>query len=72
MAKLGKVLTISLVFLVVGMLFIFFENHFYQFVDEDGVLHESLFLPFGVILLLLGGIGVVLDLAIRFANNVKK
>ena len=58
-----KVLKISLLLLVVGMLCILFENTFYQYISQDGMLYESLFLPLGVIFVLLAGIGLVYVLA---------
>jgi hypothetical protein len=30
------------------------ENTFYQYIDKNGLLHESLFLPFGVLGLVFG------------------
>ena len=44
----------ALALLLVGVLFLLIENIFYQYVDEDGVLHESLFLPLGVTALVTG------------------
>ena len=41
-------------FLLTGFSFLFLENTFYQYLDEDGFLHESLFLPLGVFALIIG------------------
>lgn len=46
--------------LVLGVVSICLENIFYQYLDEDGVLHESFFMPLGVFSLLLGGLGLLL------------
>ena len=61
--KNNKVLILCLVLLVTGIICLVLENHFYQYVDEDGYLRESLFLPIGVFSFLLGGIGLVVMLA---------
>jgi len=55
-----KLFRVSLILLVLGIGFLCFENIFYQYIDENGVLHESLFMPLGVFSLLLGGIGLFL------------
>ena len=39
---------------------LFLENSFYQFVDKDGVLHESFFLPLGCLSLIGGLIGLLI------------
>jgi hypothetical protein len=54
-----KTFKVSFFFLLVGVLFLFLENTFYQYLDGDGVLHESLFLPLGVISIYLGAIGFI-------------
>ncbi|EDM67823.1 hypothetical protein PE36_17700 [Moritella sp. PE36] len=46
---LNKLLLSSIVLFGLGFSFLFLENTFFQYIDEEGVLHESLFLPFGVI-----------------------
>lgn len=58
-----KVLIASLLLLAVGIAFIVLENIFYQYIDKDGVLHESLFLPLGFIFVLFAGVGLVFVLA---------
>jgi|TARA_B110000240_G_C13440054_1_gene427661 hypothetical protein len=54
-----QVFIVSLMLLGVGMLCILLEGIFYQYVETEGVLHESLFMPIGVILVLGAGIGLV-------------
>lgn len=56
-------LIVSLILLIVGIVCIVLENTFYQYVDKDGVLHESLFLPLGTICVLCAGMGLVYVLA---------
>jgi hypothetical protein len=46
----------GLFFLLTGVAFLFLENTFYQYLDEDGLLHESLFLPLGVFSLIIGSL----------------
>jgi hypothetical protein len=45
---------ISLILLGAGVISIIAENTFHQYLDSDGVLHESLFLPLGAICIALG------------------
>ncbi len=51
--------------LFIGFSFIALENIFYQYIDEDGVLHESLFMP-------LGFISLLLSLVFLLAVTIKK
>ncbi len=64
-----NILIFSVLLLVVGAACILFENYFYQYVDEQGVLHESLFMPLGTILLLLASIGLTFVLAKALMNR---
>ena len=58
----SKMLKISIGLLIIGVMFIALENHFYQFVDENGVLHESMFMPLGALCVMLGIIGLTFSL----------
>jgi len=49
-----KTLLFGVVFWVAGFVFLILENIFYQYVSDDGILHESLFFPLGTISLFLG------------------
>ena len=55
----NKSLFIFPALVLVGIICLVMENTFYQYVDENGYLHESLFLPIGAISLLVGSLGVV-------------
>ena len=44
----------SLLLLFLGIAFILLENIFYQYIDEDGILHESFFMPLGFLSIFLG------------------
>lgn len=67
-----KVFIVSLTLLIIGMSCILLENIFYQYVDTEGVLHESLFMPIGVILVLVAGIGLVFVLAKKLMSMRNK
>lgn len=54
----------SLLLLFLGIAFILLENIFYQYIDEDGILHESFFMPFGFLSIFLG-LTFLLVIAIR-------
>ena len=56
----SKIFLASLFLLVLGVTFLFLENTFYQYLDEDGVLHESFFLPLGCLSLIAGGFGLLI------------
>ena len=56
----SKIFLASLFLLVLGVTFLFLENTFYQYLDEDGVLHESFFLPLGCLSLIVGGLGLLI------------
>ncbi|AQS37453.1 Protein of unknown function (DUF3955) [Shewanella psychrophila] len=65
--KVGKkAVVISVFLLLLGGVFLLLENTFYQYVDEKGFLHESLFLPLGVFSLCLGIIIILLVFIGRF------
>ena len=50
----NKTLLISLILLGLGMLSLIAESTFYQFLDNEGVLHETMFLPLGMISIVVG------------------
>jgi hypothetical protein len=52
--SVNKLFVLSLIFLGVGIVFIIAENSFYQYVDDKGFLHESLFMPLGMISIFVG------------------
>lgn len=63
---------IIIFFLLFGILFLFFEKYFYDFVDENGILQESLFLPIGTIFIILGLFMIIilsLKMIYRFRKN---
>jgi hypothetical protein len=50
----NKFFIISLALFGLGVISIIAENTFYQYLDSDGVLHESFFLPLGAVSITLG------------------
>ena len=46
----------SLFFLALGVVSFVIQNIFYGYIDENGILRDSFFLPLSVISLFLGGI----------------
>ncbi|MDC9727539.1 MAG: DUF3955 domain-containing protein [Candidatus Thioglobus sp.] len=56
----NKILKNSLFLLLLGVVFLLLENIFFQYVDAQGWLHESLFMPLGVFSLMAGITGIVI------------
>ncbi|MCJ8294616.1 MAG: DUF3955 domain-containing protein [Colwellia sp.] len=50
----NKTFLTSLFLLGLGMLSLIAESTFYQFIDNDGFIHESMFLPLGMISIAVG------------------
>lgn len=50
----GKAILASILFLFIGCTFFLLENVFYQNIDEDGVLHESFFMPLSFLSIFVG------------------
>lgn len=55
----NKVFIISILFFIVGVVFIILENTFYQYLDENSVLQESFFLPLGFLFIFIGFLGFI-------------
>lgn len=69
---LSKLLLSSMVLFGLGFSFLFLESKFFQYVDEKGVLHESFFLPLGVIGILLATGTLFISLMIVLNRKVFK
>lgn len=54
----SKILWLSFILLTTGTAFGYIENTYYQYVDENGVLVESWFMPLSFLCIFLGGMGV--------------
>ena len=55
--------------LLIGIVFLFLENTFYQTIDENNVLQESLFMPLGAFAFITGGFSVLVGLLIAWVNR---
>jgi hypothetical protein len=54
--SVNKIFYLSLLLLGLGIVFIIAENSFYQYVDDTGILHESFFMPLGMLSILMGSV----------------
>jgi hypothetical protein len=59
----------GVILLFVGIVFLGIQNTFYGYVSDDGVLHDSLFLPLGAFALI---ISLVLFLLLGILFLIKK
>lgn len=55
----SKIFWLSFILLAVGLAFGYIENTFYQYIDENGVLIESWFMPLSFLFIFLGGMGLL-------------
>lgn len=54
----SKLLWFSSILLIMGIAFGYFENSFYQYIDENDVLVESWFMPLSILCVCIGSLGV--------------
>ncbi|WP_366928010.1 DUF3955 domain-containing protein [Sulfurovum sp.] len=52
----------SLLLLVLGLISFFIQNTFYGYIDKNNVLQDSILLPLGFLLFILGLVGLFLSL----------
>ena len=71
--RMSKILIAGVIFIALGIISLCIQKTYYGYVDADGVLHDSLFLPFafifagiGLLLLLIQGLR---KLAAKFADK---
>ena len=62
---------ISLILLTLGLVFLIIQNTFYGYIDENNVLRDSIFLPLGIMLSILGGISFIVSLTWGLLNKLK-
>ena len=55
----SKIFWLSFILLAMGLVFGYIENTFYQYIDENGVLIESWFMPLSFLCIFLGGMGLL-------------
>lgn len=65
------VFSLGLLLTLTGLVFLILENTFYQQVDEQGVLHESLFLPLGALCLCIGVFVVLVWGIVKIIKNIR-
>ena len=53
---------LSLILLGLGLVSLFIQNTFYGYIDDNNVLQDSIFLPLGFFLFLLGSMGLFVSL----------
>jgi len=68
----SKPLVAGLFFLLIGGAFVWLENIFYQYRDEGGVLHDSMFLPLGVLFILIGIVTLVFVAAGKIIGVIRQ
>ena len=54
----SKILWLSFILFAMGAAFGYFENTYYQYIDENGALVESWFMPLSFLCIFLGGMGL--------------
>lgn len=68
----NKLLLSGFVFALIGVVSVLIENTFYQYIDEDGLLHESLFMPLGVVFLAIGLLLIFVFSVLKLARLVRR
>jgi len=67
-----KLFIISLCLLATGLISIAIQNNYYNYIDKNGLLVDSIFLPIGSISLVLGIITLLLAFILfYFKNRIK-
>jgi hypothetical protein len=54
----SKIFFLSFILFSMGIAFGYFENTFYQYIDDNGLLIESWFMPLSVFCIIIGAIGL--------------
>jgi hypothetical protein len=67
-----KSFMISLFFLVLAVVSFFIQNTFYGYIDKNGILRDSIFLPLSFISLLLAGMALFISIIFRYYQSRKK
>jgi hypothetical protein len=66
-----KLFLVSLFFLFIGIVSLTMENIYYGYIDHNGVLQESFFLPLGTVSLLLGVAGLIVSILWIYLKRIK-
>ncbi len=67
-----KSVSLSLFFVLLGTLVLVMENIFYGYIDQNGFLQESYFLPMGSASFLLGVMGLVVSIIWFYLKRLNK
>ncbi len=67
-----KSFIVGLFLLLLGVIFFVIQNIFYGYMDENGILHDSFFLPLSIISLFLGGIILLFSIIWLYLKNKSK
>lgn len=65
-----KIKILGLAFLLLGTISLFVQKMFYGYVDVNGVLHDSIFLPLGVLLVSISILVLVSGYAFNFLKKL--
>ena len=57
------------IFLIIGVTSLFIQKMFYGYLDADGVLHDSIFLPLGVFSLIIGVLILIIKYIFQFIKK---
>ena len=70
--RVSKPLLAGLILLPVGGMFAWLENTCYQYLDENGVLHESMLLPLGALFISIGIVMLVFAAVEKIISVIRR
>jgi len=69
---MSKLTITGITFIILGLICAYMQNTYYGYVDAEGVLHDSFFLPLSVILPILGVLLLIIALVMMLLKKAKK
>jgi|TARA_B110000438_G_scaffold47408_1_gene47693 hypothetical protein len=69
---MSKLAITGIIFITLGIISGFIQNTYYGYIDADGVLHDSLFLPLAFLFAGLGLLILLIKAVIIFAHKLAK
>lgn len=69
---MSKLSILGIVFITLGIISGFIQNTYYGYIDADGVVHDSLFLPLAFVFAGIGLLILLIKAAILFAHKSAK
>jgi hypothetical protein len=69
---MSKLTIAGITFIILGLISGYMQNTYYGYVDAEGVLHDSFFLPLSVLLLILGVLLLIIALLVMLFKKAKK